>query len=68
MLDNLIKELTKLKEEIDAIDINQIPEEQRFEFVNGLADKVLNTLDNAYIPLPEEHSDDSGTEVPTSEL
>jgi hypothetical protein len=68
MLDNLIQELTKLKEELDAIDINQIPEEQRFEFVNSLADKVLNTLDNADIPLPEEHSDDSGTEVPTSEL
>jgi hypothetical protein len=68
MLDNLIQELTKLKEEIDAIDINQIPEEQRFEFVNSLADKVLNTLDNADIPLPEEHSDDSGTEVPTSEF
>jgi hypothetical protein len=68
MLDNLIQELTKLKEELDAIDINQIPEEQRFEFVNSLADKVLNTLDNADIPLPEEHSDDSGTEVPTSEF
>ena len=68
MLNNLIQELTKLKEEIDAIDINQIPEEQRFEFVNSLADKVLNTLDNADIPLPEEHSDDSGTEVPTSEF
>jgi hypothetical protein len=68
MLDDLLKELTKLKEEIDAIDINQIPEEQRFEFVNGLADKVLNTLDNAHIPLPEEHSDDSGTEVPSSEF
>ena len=68
MLDNLIQELTKLKEELDAIDINQIPEEQRFEFVNSLADKVLNTLDNADIPLPEEHSDDSRTEVPTSEL
>jgi ABC-type transporter Mla subunit MlaD len=68
MLDNLIQELTKLKEEIDAIDINQIPEEQRFEFVNGLADKVLNTLDNANIPLPEEYPEDSGIEVPTSEL
>jgi hypothetical protein len=68
MLDDLLKELTKLKEEIDAIDINQIPEEQRFEFVNGLADKVLNTLDNANIPLPEEHPEDSGIEIPTSEF
>jgi len=68
MLDDLLKELTKLKEEIDAIDINQIPEEQRFEFVNGLADKVLNTLDNANIPLPEEHPEDGGIEIPTSEF
>lgn len=68
MLDNLIQELTKLKEEIDAINIDQIPEEQRFEFVNNLADKVLNTLDNANIPLPEEHPDDSGIEIPTSEF
>lgn len=68
MLDNLIEELTKLKEEIDAIDINQIPEEQRFEFVNNLADKVLNTLDNANIPLPEEHPEDGGNEIPTSEV
>jgi hypothetical protein len=68
MLDDLLKELTKLKEEIDAIDINQIPEEQRFEFVNGLADKVLNTLDNANIPLPEEHPEDGGIEIPTSKF
>ena len=68
MLDDLLKELTKLKEEIDAINIDQIPEEQRFEFVNSLADKVLNTLDNANIPLPEEHPDDSGIEIPTSEF
>jgi hypothetical protein len=68
MLDNLIQELTKLKEEIDAIDINQIPEEQRFEFVNNLADKVLNTLDNADIPLPEEHPEIGGIEIPTSEV
>jgi hypothetical protein len=68
MLDNLIQELTKLKEEIDAVDINQIPEEQRFEFVNSLADKVLNTLDNADIPLPEEHPELGRAEVPTSEV
>jgi|694.fasta_scaffold44899_5 hypothetical protein len=68
MLDDLLKELTKLKEEIDVIDINQIPEEQRFEFVNGLADKVLNTLDNANIPLPEEHPEDGGIEIPTSKF
>jgi hypothetical protein len=68
MLDNLIQELTKLKEEIDAVDINQIPEEQRFEFVNSLADKVLNTLDNADIPLPEEHPELGRAEVPTSEF
>jgi hypothetical protein len=68
MLDNLIQELTKLKEELEAINIDQIPEEQRFEFVSSLADKVLNTLDNADIPLPEEHPEDGGIEIPTSEL
>jgi hypothetical protein len=36
--------------------------------VNDITDKVINILNNAKIPLPEEHSDDSGTEVPTSEV
>ena len=68
MLDNLIKELQNIRKEIDNLNTNQLPEDQRVAAVNALADKVLNTLDNAEIPVPEEHSDDSGTEVPTSKL
>jgi hypothetical protein len=68
MLDNLIKELTKLQEEINAINIDQIPEDQRVTTIVALTDKVLNTLDNAELPLPEEHSDDSGIKIPTSEF
>ena len=68
MLDNLIQELTKLQEEIDAINIDQIPEDQRVATIVTLTDKVLNTLDNANIPLPEEHSNDSGVEIPSSEF
>jgi hypothetical protein len=68
MLDNLIQELTKLKEEINAINIDQIPEDQRVETMVTLTDKVLNTLDNANISLPEEHPEIGGIEIPTSEL
>jgi hypothetical protein len=68
MLDNLIQELTKLKEEINAINIDQIPEDQRVETMVTLTDKVLNTLDNANISLPEEHPESGGIEIPTSEI
>lgn len=68
MLDNLLKELIKLRGEIDNTDFNQIPIDQRVTVLNTLTDKVLNTLDNADITLPEEYPDDSGIEVPTSEL
>ena len=68
MLDNLLKELQNIRNEVDNLNINQLPEDQRVAAISALADKVLNTLDNAHIPLPEEHSDDSGTEVPTSEF
>jgi hypothetical protein len=68
MLNDLLKELQNIKKEIDSLNTDQLPEDQRVAVISALADKVLNTLDNADIPLPEEHSDDSGTEVPTSEL
>jgi len=68
MLKDLLHQLQAIKKEVDNLDINQLPEDQRAAVIATLADKVLNTLDNADIPLPEEHSDDSGTEVPTSEL
>ena len=68
MLKDLLHQLQAIKKEVDNLDINQLPEDQRAAVIATLADKVLNTLDNATIPLPEEHSDDSGIEVPTSEL
>ena len=68
MLDDLLKELKSIRNEVDNLNINQLPEDQRVLAISALADKVLNTLDNAAIPLPEEHSDDSGIEVSTSEL
>jgi hypothetical protein len=68
MLDDLLKELLTLKTEADNLNINKLPEDQRVLAISILADKVLNTLDNATIPLPDEHSDNSGIEVPTSEL
>jgi hypothetical protein len=68
MLDDLLKELKNIKNEVDNLNIDQLPEDQRVAVISALTDKVLNTLDNANIPLPEEHSDNSGIEVPTSEL
>jgi hypothetical protein len=68
MLDKLIQELEKLQEEIDAINIDQIPEDQKFEVMNNITDKVLNTLNNADIPLSEEHPELGGIEIPTSEV
>ena len=68
MLNDLLKELKNIRKEVDNLNISQLPEDQRVAAISALADKVLNTLDNANIPLPEEHSDNSGIEVPTSEL
>ncbi len=66
MLKELINSLQALKNEADQI--NQLPEDQRAATIAALADKVLNTLENANIEIPEEHSDDSGIEIPTSEF
>lgn len=63
MLGELIKELTQLKLEIDSVDFETIPEEQRAQRLNELAEKVLNTLDNAKIEVPEEHQDDGGKQA-----
>ena len=68
MLDDLLKELLTLKDEVEKLDISQLPENQRASTVNDITDKVINILNNAKISLPEEHSNDSGTEVPPSEL
>ena len=68
MLKELLEQLQALKNEIDNLDINQLPEDQRAASIAAFADKVLNTLGNANIEVPDEYSDNSGTEVPTSEL
>jgi hypothetical protein len=68
MLNDLLKELLTLKDEVEKLDLDQLPENQKISTMNGITDKVINILNNAKIPLPEEHSDDSGIEVPTSEL
>jgi hypothetical protein len=66
MLEELLKELQTLKSEVETI--NQLPENQREAAATAFAEKVLNTLDNADIPLPEEHPEDGGIEIPTSEV
>jgi hypothetical protein len=68
MLKDLLHQLQSIKKEVDNLDINQLPEDQRAAVIAALADKVLNTLDNADIPLPEEHPEDGGIEIPTSEF
>jgi len=68
MLEDLLKELLTLKNEVDQLDMTQLSENQKATKINDVTDKVINILNNAKIPLPEEHSDDSGTEVPTSEV
>lgn len=68
MLKDLLSQLQVIKNEVDNLDINQLPEDQRAAAIAALADKVLNTLDNATIPLPEEYPDNSGIEIPTSEI
>ena len=68
MLDDLLKELLTLKDEVEKLDINQLPENQKISTVNDITDKVINILNNAKIPIPEEHPDDSGSEIPTSEV
>jgi len=68
MLNDLLKELQNIRKEVDNLNIDQLPEDQRVAAISALADKVLNTLDNANIEIPDEHSDDSGIKVPTSEL
>ena len=66
MLKELLNSLQTLKVEVEAI--NQLPENQREAAVTALAEKVLTTLDNATVPLSEQHSELSREQVPTSEF
>jgi len=68
MLKELLEQLQTLKNEVESFNIKQLPEDQQAPKLMELAEKVLNILENADIEIPEEHSYDSGIEVPTSEL
>ena len=68
MLKELLEQLQTLKNEVESFNIKQLPEDQQAPKLMELAEKVLNILENANIEIPDEHSDDSGIEVPTSEL
>ena len=63
MLGELIRELTQLKQEIDSVDFQNTPEDQRTQRLNELAEKVLNVLDNAKVELPQGDPDISGEQV-----
>ena len=66
MLKELLNNLQTLKSEVEAI--NQLPEDQREAVATALAEKVLNTLENAAVPLSEQYSELSGEQIPTSEI
>ena len=66
MLKELLNSLQTLKSEVETI--NQLPEDQREAAATTLAEKVLNTLDNATVPLSEQYSELSRDEIPTSEI
>lgn len=66
MLKELLTNLLTLKNEVETID--QLPEDQRAAAVTALAEKVLNTLEDAAVPLSEQYSELSGEQIPTSEI
>jgi hypothetical protein len=66
MLKELLNSLQTLKSEVETI--NQLPEDQREAAATALAEKVLNTLEDAAVPLSEQYSELSGEQIPTSEI
>jgi len=66
MLKELLNSLQTLKSEVETI--NQLPEDQREAAATALAEKVLNTLEDAAVPLSEQYSELSGEQIPTSEV
>jgi hypothetical protein len=61
MLEELLKELQTLKSEVETI--KQLPENQREAAATTFAEKVLNTLDNAHVEIPEEYQSNSGEQI-----
>jgi hypothetical protein len=66
MLKELLNSLQTLKVEVEAI--NQLPEDQREAAATALAEKVLNTLEDAAVPLSEQYSELSGEQISPSEF
>ena len=66
MLKELLNSLQTLKNEVETI--NQLPEDQREAAATALAEKVLNTLEDATVPLSEQYTELSGEQIPTSEI
>lgn len=68
MLEELLNELKNIEKEVNEEHIKQLPIEERVALLQNLAEKVLNTLENADIKIPKEYSIDGGDEIPTSEI
>ena len=68
MLDNLLNNLKKIEKEVSQEYMDQLPVEEKAALLHDLAARVLKTLEHANKEIPKQHSNDSGTEVPTSEL
>jgi hypothetical protein len=66
MLKELLNSLQTLKSEVETI--NQLPEDQREAAATALAEKVLNTLEDATVPLSEQYSELSGEQISPSEF
>lgn len=66
MLKELLNSLQTLKGEVEAI--NQLPEDHREAAAAALAEKVLNTLEDATVPLSEQYSELSGEQISPSEF
>jgi hypothetical protein len=66
MLKELLNNLQTLKSEVDQI--NQLPENQREAAAATLAEKVLNILEDAAVPLSNQYSELSGEQIPISEI
>jgi ribosomal protein S25 len=68
MLDNLLNDLKKIEKEVDQQYVDQLSIEERAKLLHNLANQVLKTLEHANKEIPKQHSNDSGTEVPPSEV
>lgn len=68
MLDNILNELKSIEKEVDQNNIDQLPIEERAALLHDIANRVLKTLEHANKEIPKQHSDDSGVEIPTSEI